>query len=455
MDKLEQLRAAYQAACERVTSAGEAIDALDERDDATVEEYDAANTAMLEATSAADKAKADLEQRESVERARAQHKPEPAKPSDRPVIEVDEPDMYVKGGRSFMVDLYRAQLKGDFAAQKRVQDHHEYMLREKYPDVEKRAVATGTLGGLIPPAYLIDLYAKAGRNGRVYANQANHQVLPDVGMSVIVPRLTVGLAAGVQTAESATVTTQDPTEVDLTVPVRTIAGYSPVSRQTLERAAYSDTILMEDLTARYNALLDTQCITGTGASGQILGVLNTAGISTSAVSTATAVAIWPKFADVIQQISTAFGGLGINADRIIMHPRRWGSFAAAVDTQGRPLYQPASMGNVDVSTFAEGGGTSVYGFTGAMIQGLPVFTDANIPTNLGAGTNQDVIIVQASDVVHLWERDADPVTLAFEQQAGTALQVQLVAYGYAAFTAGRYPAASGTITGTGLVPPTF
>ena len=69
--------------------------------------------------------------------------------------------------------------------------------------------------------------------------------------------------------------------------------------------------------------------------------------------------------------------------------------------------------------------------------------DDNIPTNLGAGTNEDRIIVQASPVVHLWERTDDPVTLSFEQQAGTSLQVQLVAFGYFAFTAGRYPAASG------------
>jgi hypothetical protein len=87
--------------------------------------------------------------------------------------------------------------------------------------------------------------------------------------------------------------------------------------------------------------------------------------------------------------------------------------------------------------------------------GLPVFTDANIPTNLGAGTNEDRIIVMASPVVHLWERAGDPVTLSFEQQAGTSLQVQLIVFGYVAFTAGRYPAASGVVSGAGLVTPTF
>ena len=47
----------------------------------------------------------------------------------------------------------------------------------------------------------------------------------------------------------------------------------------------------------------------------------------------------------------------------------------------------------------------------------------------------------ASGLVHLWERPNDPVTVSFEAQAASSLQVQLVAFGYAAFTPGRVPAA--------------
>jgi len=92
------------------------------------------------------------------------------------------------------------------------------------------------------------------------------------------------------------------------------------------------------------------------------------------------------------------------------------------------------------------------GLVGNM-HGIPVYVDPNIPTNLGTNTNEDRIIVIADPIVHLFERAQDPVTLSFEQQAGTSLQVQLVCYGYLAFTAGRYPAASGVVTG--LTPPTF
>ena len=463
MKTLAELRDAYNAAVKRMN---EAIDAVENAaDDADL----AALSADVDvAVEAADTAKADLEAGESLDRARQRHQavdvPAPVTVAEQRahvttttntalgVVSVSEPDLYERGGRSFFADLYRAQLKGDREAQDRIDRHHRY-------EVEKRAVTSATLGGILPPAYLLSLYAKAPRNGRVYADQANHQVLPDNGMNVIIPRLTAGLSTGVQATENTAVTTSDPTETDLTVPVRTIAGYSPVSRQTLERNGYGDQILFEDLVARYQANVDSQCISGSGASGQILGVLNTAGISTSTASTATAVGIWPKIADLIQQINTTYGGLGYFADKIIMHPRRWGMFTAALDTANRPLYQPAAMtvneAYESMNSMSTGGNTTGYGFVGAMIQGLPVYTDANIPTNLGVGTNEDRIIVQCSQVVHLWERDQDPVTLSFEQQAGTSLQVQLVAYGYAAFTAGRYPAASGVITGAGLVPPTF
>jgi HK97 family phage major capsid protein len=233
------------------------------------------------------------------------------------------------------------------------------------------------------------------------------------------------------------------------VPVRTIGGYIPVSRQTLERASYSEGILFEDLVARYYAALDVDCLNGSGASGHMLGLLQTSGVVTSVAGVATLTSIWPKIADVIQQINSNVGGLGYMADKIFMHPRRWGFFEAALDTAGRPVFGINGLPNYAPNAAGEAAG---YGPVGR-IHGLPVYTDANIPTNFH--TDEDPIIVSATRIVHLWERSEDPVTLSFEQQAGTSLQVQLIAYGYAAFTAGRYPAASGYVYGAGLVAPTF
>jgi HK97 family phage major capsid protein len=367
-------------------------------------------------------------------------------PTNQPGIKVREPDLYTKNGpRSFLTDLYAAQVKSDGGAQERITKHQNL-------EVERYAITSATFGGIIPPAYLVDMYAKASRNGRVFADQCNQQTLPDVGMSVIVPRLTQGLTAAAQTTQNTAVVTQDITETDLSPPVNTIAGYSPVSRQGIERAAYSDQILFEDLVARYWAILDTYCLNGSGSNNQPLGLLGTSSISASTATTATVAGVWPKIADVIQQINTAVGGLGYTATKIFMHPRRWGFFEAALDSSSRPLIVPSGQGFNAIGT--DSNSTPDYGLVGYM-HGLPVYTDANIPTNTGATTNQDSIIVIAHPVVHLWERSGDPVTLAFEQTGATALTVNLICYGYVAFTAGRYPAASGAVTGQGLVPPTF
>ena len=448
MKSVAELRTAYNDAVTELEERISAFEALE--DDATDEDADAARSAYESAKDEVEARKTRLDEAEALQRAKSQFKKvdvpadEPTLDEKRDKIEVTEPDMYRRGGpHRFMDDLFRGQIMNDPIALKRVTDHHVH-------EVEKRALSTSTFGGLIPPNYLLEMYAKALRNGRVFVDQVNHQELPPTGMSIIIPRLNTGLAAAPQSAENAAVTTQDIVETDLTVPIVTIAGYSPVSRQSLERAAYNEEILMEDLIARYNADLDVECLNGSGSSPHILGFLNTSGIKTSAATGSSNLpAVYANIADVIQQINSAVGGLGHVADKIVMHPRRWGSFVAAVDTTDRPILGISGYPAFNV----DGQGNSAgYGYVGN-IQGLPVYVDANVPTNLGAGSNEDAVLVFASSVVHAWERESDPITLAFEQQAGTSLQVQLVAYGYAAFSAGRYPAACGKVTG--LVPPTF
>jgi hypothetical protein len=100
-------------------------------------------------------------------------------------------------------------------------------------------------------------------------------------------------------------------------------------------------------------------------------------------------------------------------------------------------------------------------FIGMHSSGLPVITDLNIPTNVGT-LNEDVILVLDTQEMHLWEDgDGMPKQLSFEQTAGNNLTTTLVVYNYAAFTAGRYPAATGKVGGVdgtggnGLIAPTF
>jgi HK97 family phage major capsid protein len=85
--------------------------------------------------------------------------------------------------------------------------------------------------------------------------------------------------------------------------------------------------------------------------------------------------------------------------------------------------------------------------------GLPVYLDANVPTNTGAGTNQDTIIVgRFSDLV-LFE--GQQRAEAFTQTKADTLGILFRLYNYAAIVTERFPKSIGLVTGTGLVTPTF
>ena len=57
--------------------------------------------------------------------------------------------------------------------------------------------------------------------------------------------------------------------------------------------------------------------------------------------------------------------------------------------------------------------------------------------------------------MHLFEQPGSPFSLRFEATGASALTVKTVVYGYAAFTAERYPLAASIISGTGLAAPSF
>jgi hypothetical protein len=156
--------------------------------------------------------------------------------------------------------------------------------------------------------------------------------------------------------------------------------------------------------------------------------------------------LYPKLADAIQQIHT---GRFMAADHIFMHPRRWAWFMAAVDTQQRPLAVPAA--NAPQNVIAAVGTVAAEGFVGSM-HGLPVFVDPNIPTNLGGGTEDRIIVTRAADTI-LYE--SLPRAEAFREPLAAQMSVLLRVYEYVALHSARYPKSISVISGTGLIAPTF
>jgi HK97 family phage major capsid protein len=466
MSLIDTRRDAYNAAVTRMHSAAGAIEAAG--DDADI---DALEAAFTDAQADVERAREALNRAEAIEAARAAHpvevaertEPAAARTDSRPAdvkVTADRELTYRPDRQGFFRDAFAARFMGDIGAQQRLNRHAQEMdvvYRERGVVLHdpgatsKRDVGTGAFAGLTVPQYLVDEFAAYARAGRPYLDTIRRIPLPGAGMTVNISRITTGTGVAAQASENAGVQETDADDTLLTVNVRTYAGQQDVSRQALERSEMVDTIIYEDLVLAYHTVLDNAALNADGSSGTHLGFRSTSGIATVTYTDAspTAAEAWPKLADAVQQIAA---GRFLGATHILMHPRRWGWFTAANDTTGRPLISATAGAPMNaMGTY----NAPSYGPVGVM-QGLVVVTDANIPTNLGAGTNEDVIVVYRAPDHMLWEEgDGMPRRLRFEETNGGNLTTKLVVYGYSAFTAGRYPLAGATISGSGLVTPTF
>lgn len=364
------------------------------------------------------------------------------------------------GEAQFFVDAFRAEKKNDWKARERLERHgREVEVEGEYTPREQaeRATSTGSFAGLVVPQYLVDQAAILARAGRPVANAVQGLPLPDQGMSLIIPRGTTGATVASQATENTAVSNTDEVWANLTVPVVTISGQQDVSRQSLERGTPGvDGIIYQDLAGAYAAELDRQVVNGSGAANQMLGILQTAGTNQAAafVAAVTAATIWSRTAGQKAAVAkTRF----LAANLCIMHPDRWGYLESLLDTAGRPLVTPNVGGPMNTYGVYE---KPEYGTVVGTFHSLPTITDANVPTNVGTGP-EDVLTVCRKEDLLLWEQsDGMPRELSFEQTTGGSLTTKLVVYGYAAFTAGRYPAAVGKVGGNsaagfGLIAPTF
>ena len=347
---------------------------------------------------------------------------------------------------SFFKDAYNAQFKSDFTAQDRLARH----MREE--EIERRDVGTPQFDGLVIPQYLVDLAAPLARAGRPFADFAtNKMTLPPSGMTLNISRMTTGSSTAVQVTQNDAVSETDVDDTLLTVNVRTIAGQQDISRQAIERGTGIDVFVAADLIKSWHTTLDSQILNGAGTAGTIKGLRASGGNAITFTSTAPTVGLlYPKLADAIQQIQT---NSFTNPTHFIMHPRRLAFLLAAVDSTNRPLVVPAANGPMNAS--GVGAGSSAYGNSGYQMMGLPIITDANIGTTYGTTTNQDEIYVVNAGESHLWEQPGSPFTLRYDATGAGSLTIKTVVYGYAAYTAERYPLAASIISGTGLSAPSF
>lgn len=87
------------------------------------------------------------------------------------------------------------------------------------------------------------------------------------------------------------------------------------------------------------------------------------------------------------------------------------------------------------------------------ILGMGVFTNQNIPTNLGAGTNQDIVLMFPRSDIWLWESNlrAEVLNATYADSPRVLFRV----FNDAALIPDRYLASFGQLSGSGLVAPVF
>lgn len=345
-------------------------------------------------------------------------------------------------GSDFLGDVARWSIRHDMGAGERLAQH-----AQENRDLSR---TDGAGGDFVPPAWLMDAYAPSARAGRVFADRFAQFPLPGGTDTLNIPKVTTGSTVAVQTADNAAVSEVDLATDVVTAPVRTLAGQNDVALQLLEQSPIPfDRVVFEDLLGDYNRALDVQCLSGSAASGQLRGVLGLSGVNAVTYTDAspTLQELYPKGALAVADIvNTRFQ----IPEAWVMHPTRWMWMLATLDSSGRPYVVPQGSGPQNAP--ATVGSLSVDGPSGTW-HGLPVFLDANIPTNLGAGTNEDRILCGRFSDGHLYE--SQPRLRVLPEVGSGTLTVRIQLYNYVAFAPGRFAGGMTIIAGTGLATPTF
>ena len=349
-----------------------------------------------------------------------------------------EPDVYRPDQRevSFFRDLYRAH-KGERDAQDRLARHRA---QSEARDLSSSSDTGGQ--DFVPPVYLEELYVEVNRQARKVVNTIPTLPLPDAGMSITLPKLDTGSSVAAS-ADNGTVSETDATTSTVTANVRLFAGQQDVSVALFERTNM-DAIILADLISAYDAALEAAVINGTSGADSHVGLLQVAstnGVTYTDDSPTAAETIGPVF-DAISAIEQETAGR-YSATHLAMTPRR-AAFLAGSTSTSNSLFQ---VGTYPQSLGEQGGGTLL------TFAGLPVITTTGIPSNLGAGTNQDRIIAYSADTMRLME---GPIrTRVLTEVLSGSLTVRIQAYAFSAFASERHPKSISVISGTGLTTPAF
>lgn len=302
---------------------------------------------------------------------------------------------------------------------------------------------TGSAGGyLVPDQISQELLELREQQAVLRPLFSSIQVTSD---TLRIPSVTGGLTAG-WVAELAEKPAADMTFGEISANVFTKAGLAVVSNQLLQDARPSiDGLINRDLAKRLANVEELAFINGTG-SGQPTGILNTAGVQTVALTSTAVLDLLDAIVTAITNIFTNYFGA---PNAIVMHPRTWARIVSARESATASTYIVGSPS----AGQGRRSNQALPGYNGAPprgeLFGYPVFTTANVPTNLGAGTNESRVIVGNFDEGLILDRSGIELSSS-EHVYFSTNQTIFRAEDRMGFTAARYPKAFSVVQGAGL-----
>lgn len=376
-----------------------------------------------------------------------------ASPGVSPVESRKEPDIYEKGGpNSYFGDLFRSAKTNDTASAERLRRHaaHEKETRA----VGNTNAAGGSGGEWAPPSWIVGEWINLIRPGRVTANLFQHEDVP-VGISSLnYPKLLTGTSVGLQSTQNTALSSTDPTTGYIQTGFSTLGGKNVMSQQLMDQGHNFDKVITNDLAAAYAQQVGTQVFTGTGTGSGTNAVINGLGAATiSNTVTWTQASPTPQgfYGQTAKLLSAFLTARLAPPTHWVMSPRRWFWLVASVDANGRPLVVPNAVAFNPLASQQDGPHQPA-GFVGTL-HGLPVYIDPLVPTNIGAGTNQDnVYLIKADDLVLL---ESPPQVEVFRETYADSLGILIRLYAYVGTILNRHTESIGLLTGTGLITPVW